>query len=375
MRYRILARLIAGALVLTAMSCREDIYVDLSPEQNAGEASAGAHAWYLLNEGNMGSNRASIDRYDPATATYTRNAYTLANPNAVKELGDVGNDLEVYGSRLYAVINCSHKVEVMRAADCRSLGHVDVPNPRFVSGHGAYVYVSSYVGPVGVDPHAPLGSVYKIDTLSLAIVDRVDVGYQPEQMAVVGDKLYVANSGGYRKPNYDRTVSVIDLNTFKVVKTIDVAINLHHIKLTDSGLLLVQSRGDNGNVPPRLYGIDTATDQVSAVFDVPVTNFAVDGNTVYIIAVARNEIVGTQTISYSTIDLETLQTRGSWITDGTQTQIKMPYGIAVDPATRNIYVTDARNYVSSGRIHCYTPAGTRLWTVTAGDIPAAFAFP
>ena len=57
------------------------------------------------------------------------------------------------------------------------------------------------------------------------------VGYQPEEMVIVGNKLYVANSGGYRVPNYDRTVSVIDLNTFKVIKTIDVGINLHRMEL------------------------------------------------------------------------------------------------------------------------------------------------
>ncbi len=31
--------------------------------------------------------------------------------------------------------------------------------------------------------------------------------------------------------DYDRTVSVIDLKTFQVIKTIDVAINLHRMKL------------------------------------------------------------------------------------------------------------------------------------------------
>ena len=70
---------------------------------------------YLLNEGNMGSNKADIDYLDYRTAVYARGIYAEKNPNVVKELGDVGNDIQVYDGRLFAVINCSHKVEVMDA--------------------------------------------------------------------------------------------------------------------------------------------------------------------------------------------------------------------------------------------------------------------
>ena len=68
---------------------------------------------YLLNEGNMGSNKASIDYVDFRTRMYCRNIYPEKNPTVVKELGDVGNDIQIYRGRIYAVINCSHKVEVM----------------------------------------------------------------------------------------------------------------------------------------------------------------------------------------------------------------------------------------------------------------------
>ncbi len=52
----------------------------------------------------------------------------------------------------------------------------------------------------------------------MQIVDTCTVGYQPEEMVIAGNKLYVANSGGYRVPSYDRTVSVIDLTTFTEIK-------------------------------------------------------------------------------------------------------------------------------------------------------------
>ena len=44
---------------------------------------------YLLNEGNMGSNKADLDYLDYRTAVYARGIYAEKNPNVVKELGDV----------------------------------------------------------------------------------------------------------------------------------------------------------------------------------------------------------------------------------------------------------------------------------------------
>jgi DNA-binding beta-propeller fold protein YncE len=63
-----------------------------------------------------------------------------------------------------------------------------------------------------------------------------------------------------------------------------------------------------------------------------------------------------------------------FITDGTETQIKVPYGIAVNPVTKEVLVTDAKDYVSPGTLYCFDPSGKKKWSVVAGDIPAHFAF-
>ena len=83
----------------------------------------------------------------------------------------------------------------------------------------------------------------------MSVVVSCTVCYQPEEMVISGNKLYVANSGGYRVPNYDRTVSVIDLDTFREVKKIDVAINLHRLELDKYGQIWVSSRGDYYDTP------------------------------------------------------------------------------------------------------------------------------
>ena len=64
----------------------------------------------------------------------------------------------------------------------------------------------------------------------------------------------------------------------------------------------------------------------------------------------------------------------SFITDGTEKNIKIPYGIQVNPYNGDIYITDAKNYVSSGQLHCYSREGKRKWSVRTGDIPAHMCF-
>lgn len=369
-------KLLPFLLLLIAIGCREDIYIQQSTSTEVGEPRfTGIDGFYLLNEGNMGSNKSTLDYFDETTGTYIKNIYAERNPSAVKELGDVGNDLEIYGSKLYAVINCSHKVEVMRACDATHITKIDIPNCRYALGHGRYVYVSSYVSPIQDDPKAPRGAIFKIDTLSLNVVDRIDVGYQPEEMAISNGKLYVANSGGYRAPNYDTTVSVIDLDYFIVTKEIDVAINLHRVKRDSRGMIYVTSRGDNADIQSCLFVIDPQLDMVVSEIDTPVSDMWIHGDSAYIYSAATNDLTGKTSISYSILNLNTLQIADDQIIkDGTETEIKMPHGIAVHPITGEIYITDARNYVSSGRIHCYSPDGIRRWSQTTGEIPAQFAF-
>ena len=227
-------------LLLAVVGCRENDDVVPSTPEDTGSTITPTNivGMYVINQGNMGSNKASVDYLDLSgtTATYLRNIYAERNPNVVKELGDVGNDIKVYGSKLWMVINASNKVEVATVDQCRRVGQVNIPNARYLAFDGGYAYVSSYVGPIDLSQGDVLGCVYKVDTLSLQIVDRVTVGYQPDELCVADGKLYVANSGGYRYPNYDRTVSVIDLKTFTEERKIDVGINLHRCRVDRYGL-------------------------------------------------------------------------------------------------------------------------------------------
>ena len=373
---------IIATLLLINPSCREDELVvpteyDIIGDQSYDESSV--RGFYLVNEGNMGSNKCTLDYYDYVTGLYARNIYAEKNPTVIKELGDVGNDIGIYGSKLYVVVNCSHKVEVMDAKTGIRIGQVDIPNCRYIKFYKGDAYVSSYVGPVLIDPDAPKGAVYKVDTLTFQIKDKVTVGYQPEEMEIVDDYMYVANSGGYRAPNYDNTVSVIQMVDFKQVQQIPVGINLHRLKKDNYNRLWVTSRGDYQSRPSRLYVMEKKPGynrmEVTDTLPVACSNFAFFGDSLYYYATEWNNYTASNSISFGIIDLKTKKVVSKkFIMDGSEKDISVPYGIAIHPQTGDIFVTDAKNYVSSGTLHCYSHKGKKKWSVRTGDIPAHITF-
>ncbi|MDR0766475.1 MAG: YncE family protein [Odoribacteraceae bacterium] len=379
-------RLLLPLLLLAA--CRQD---EPAPASASTAVIAGTTAdikgFFLLNEGNMGTNKATIDYFDYQTGTYTADIYPERNPGIVKQLGDVGNDLQIHGGKLYAVINCSHFVEIMNLRDARHVARVSIPNCRYITFNGPHAYVTSYAGPVLIDPNARLGYVARLDTarLDAGVIDTCVVGYQPEEMAIAGNKLYVANSGGYRLPGYDQTISVIDIPTFKVIKTIRAGINLHRLQLDNHGYLYASSRGDYRDTPSKTYVIDTRDDLlVDILDDLPNTDMTLRGDSLYIYSTAWSHLTNSNAISYAILDTRSRRvvTR-SFITDGTDKLIRTPSCIAVHPGTGEIIVADARDHVTPGVLYCFTPAGKLHWTVpvtddprdvTPGNIPSRVAF-
>ena len=365
------------ALLLTSVSsCRDEDIIVYPTHTDTGDTTDGGDyvGMYVLNEGNMGSNKCTLDYLDFETGTYQRNIYPSRNPNQVMELGDVGNDIKLYGSSLWMVVNMSNKVEVADARTAVSRGHVDIPNCRCVAFHGGHAYVSAYVGEMNGE--SVLGGVYKVDTTTLKVVDKVTVGYQPDELVVSGGKLYVANSGGYQAvqgKGYDNRVSVINLATFTRERDIEVAPNLSLIRADGHSRLWVASRGDYAGNPSRLYWLEPNADgqmTLAGSIDTSVGGMCIEGDSLYYYG-ATDDAAGKRVKSFGIIDI-----RQQRIVDQNPLQepadnpIKTPYGIIVHPQSHDIYVMDATNYVSSGKLYCFDRHGQPKWVMWTGDIPA-----
>ena len=373
------------ALLLTLLtslvftSCRDDDVVAYPISNDTGHQTKTEYiGLYVLNEGNMGSNKCTLDYLDLATGVYTRNIFPSRNPGQVMELGDVGNDIKIYGSSLWMVVNMSNKVEVADALTAVSRGHVNIPNCRFLAFHEGYAYISSYVGEINKE--SVLGGVFKVDTASLQVVGKVTVGYQPEELAVSGGKLYVANSGGYQAlqgKGYDHTVSVIDLSTFTKERDIHVAPNLSLLRADRHGRLWVTSRGNYADSPSRLYCLEKNTSGEMALadsIDIPVSGMTLQGDSLYYYGTSY-DAQWQPTSTFGIINTNTRKVMNDHlIMPPADNPIKTAYNILVHPVTGDIYVMDATNYVSSGKLYCFGQGGDFKWVTWTGDIPGHGVF-
>ncbi|GHT66344.1 hypothetical protein FACS189452_02070 [Bacteroidia bacterium] len=351
---------ICALCALACTACRKD-------EAIPAKVTIAARGFYVLNQGVMGVNSATLDYYDLDSGTYHPNIYPAVNPNAVMELGDVGNDLKIYGSKMYAVINGSNKVEVMHAKTAVRIGQVDVPNCRYITFAGGYAYVSSFAGPVDFGGTNQRGYVAKIDTATLQKVGECLVGYQPEGLAVVGNKLYVANSGGYQAVR-DSTLSVIDLSSFAETKRLTVGINPDVVQADRHGNVWGTTRGNYADIEPTLYYVDEQ-DVVHTV-SAAAANFCINGDSLYFYATAY-DAEWNVVASYGIVNISTKTEVSTQFIDAAS--IVTPYGIAVNPITKDVYITDAKDYVSPGELYCFNKSGALQWHKTTGELPTKIA--
>lgn len=382
-------KVVLAIALVAAAGCRKEDTLRFLPGENgepsdyevvdaAVNASAEPSGFYLVNQGNQGSNKARLDFLNFHNGFYIRDVFTEYNPEVVKGLGDTGNDVQVYKGKVFVVVNGSHKVEIMDAYSMKRLAQVDVPNCRFIAFDGNYAYVTSYVAKDEEALKTQKGALYRIDLDTYKVTGQVTVGYQPEQLVIKDGKAYVANSGGLAK-DYDNTVSVVDLKSMKVDYDIEVAVNLELMLVDAEGTIWVSSRGNYSDVSSTLNYLVKKGDkyELGGSVNVPVSSMALAGDKIYVIGSTYTNTNGTWalTTTYNIVNAKTRELEsGSFITDGTESDITTAFTVTVNPGNGDIYVTDAKDYVSSGTLHCYTGSGKHKWSVHTGDIPGRIAF-
>lgn len=387
-------KVVLAIALVAAAGCRKEDTLRFLPGENgepsdyevvdaAVNASAEPSGFYLVNQGNQGSNKARLDFLNFHNGFYIRDVFTEYNPEVVKGLGDTGNDVQVYKGKVFAVVNGSHKVEIMDAYSMKRLAQVDVPNCRFIAFDGNCAYVTSYVAKDKEAFKTQKGALYRIDLDTYKVTGQVTVGYQPEQLVIRDGKAYVANSGGIYANSgaigakYDNTVSVVDLKSMKVEYNIEVAVNLALMLVDAEGTIWVSSQGNYSDVSSTLNYLVKKGDkyELGGSVNVPVSSMALAGDKIYVIGTTYNPTTWAPTTTYNIVNVKTRKLEsGSFITDGTESDITTAFTVTVNPGNGDIYVTDAKDYVSSGTLHCYTGSGKHKWSVRTGDIPARIAF-
>ncbi|TKG91561.1 hypothetical protein EYV94_21285 [Puteibacter caeruleilacunae] len=282
---------------------------------------------FITCEGDFEQNNGTVYWYGEDGTQSDNNLFKTVNNTL---LGDVVQSFEAVDTLGFIVANGSGRVEVVHMANFKSVSTIeDLSYPRFVKQAGDNkVYITNGNG--YADNQVV---VYNLETLSVTKNIAVDKG--PEKMALVNGFMYVTNSGGY---DDDKTVSVIDVETDEVVKTITVNYAPVDIEVDKNNNLWVLCKGglDDNWAPletAKIVKINTADNTVANTFDFGgsmasygnnLLAMSHDGNTLYY----ENGGIFKMSIDATALPTEAF-IAGAY------------YGISVDPTNGKIYGMDA----------------------------------
>lgn len=186
---------------------------------------------FIVNEGAFNKGNAGISGFSTAARqVLDPNLFQTANN---RPLGDVAQSMTVADGRGYVVVNNSNKLEVVTMPTLKAVATITgLALPRYFAAASATKgYVTEWV-----DFGVP-GRVAVIDLKTNTISKTIPTGITPEALLVVGNRLYVANSG-------ENTLTVINTDTDAVEATLPVgdspnslvADRNHHIWVLSGGL-------------------------------------------------------------------------------------------------------------------------------------------
>ncbi len=342
---------IGMALLAVFFSCEKDVTAPNENQENAADPDSPYRFMYILNEGTWGTNDASLDRLVFASGKLEKDVF--ANENS-RNLGDVANDMLIYGNKMYIIMNQSNTIEVTDPSTAKSIQTISMTgkSPRKAIGFNGSIYVSCHSD-----------EIVKIDTASLSVSGTCSVGRDPENMCVIGNRLYAANSGGLDYPNYDTTISIVDLTAFQEVKKVGIGLNPSLVAPIGNGKIMVLCNGNYSDIPSSLSVFDISDESVTKL-NYQTSKFFIMGNTAY----CYDFDWGTYQAVFFKINLNSFEKES--LTLNGSSYITSPYEIVINPSNGDIYVTDSQNSSSNGDILCFSKEGKLKWKKECGSVPS-----
>jgi hypothetical protein len=349
--------MIAAVAVFFASCSKEDI-------ETVTELPLGAYdnGVLILNQGNFGQDNSSISYLSNDFATFQNNAFLAVNPTKI--LGNTGQDIGFYNDLAFVVLNASNKIEIINRYTLEYVATIDsgLDNPRFIAFANGKGYVTNWGdGGVTTDDY-----VATLNLTNYTVSGTISVVEGPERIVENNGKLYVAHQGGY---GYGNTISVINSTSNTVSNTILVGDVPNSLQVKNGNLHVIcggKAAWTNDETLGKLVKINLETETITSSID-----FAT-GNHPSNLYISDNSIFYTQDsdVFKMNISATSLPTSALFSTFGQG--VYGVYSFAVE--NNKIYVGDAIDYNSNGKVYIYTNTGVLENQYTVGVIPAGFYF-
>lgn len=314
---------------------------------------------FVLNEGNFGAANSSVS-FLSNEGVMTHDIYSLVNG---EPLGDVAQSIYMDGDLAYIVINGSGKIEVLNRFTFEKVGTIssDLVNPRYMTISGDKGYVTNWGNPA--DPDDDFVAVVNLENYTVSSTIPVTEG--PEQIVAANGKLFVAQNGGW---GFGNTVAVISTSSQNVIKTIQV----HDVPASMAvayDVVYVLCSGKESWTGEETLGGLTAIDALTDI-EISQETFAVGSHPNHLVTDGSQLFYSDGDLVYAAdlIDVSLSNLLFSTADQG----VYGIYGLGVNKG--KIYVADAVDYISDGRVLVYKSSGELENVYNAGLLPNDFGF-
>ena len=308
---------------------------------------------YVVNEGNYGAGNAEITLYIPDSNRVVQDVYYSVNS---MRLGDQAQNMYINNGIGYIVVSGSSKIVLIDVNTNKLIDTIatGLDNPRSIVFSDNRMYVTNFYG----SSISVFGGVdYKTFLRSVAVAAN------PDEMVILNNKIYITHQTFFET---SKTVTVFDLYTEQVTKTIEVGYNPIMVKLYGSYAVVLCS-GDWGDyfdpyddIFAEMYFINSSNDQVTDIIEI--------GEHPMDFAIAEDYAYVTGDMAIKKVGLKEKQIVSELFISGTF------YAIAYEPINKFLYLADAKNYASNGEVFIYNLNANLQNKFTVGIIPGAFCF-
>jgi DNA-binding beta-propeller fold protein YncE len=338
------------------VSCVKD-----KPAGTANIRPTGSRNVYVVCEGNYGNGNASLYAWNPSVESVYGDIYKSANN---MPLGDVFQSMIRFSNNFFLIVNNSDKIIVIDAVTYKLVSTISIHQPREMLITGSdKAYVSTLWS----------NKVYVINTLTYTITDSVTLpSLNPEAMCLSNNTAVITSWD-----TANRNIYLVDINTDKIIQTIQVAgFAPHDVLIDKDGLLWVLSGDQPDGKTAAFTKIDPSTGAVLDSFIFPAAADPVKP----VLNPAKDTIWFIETPYDGSVSYNGIYRMGVYDKQLPQYPFlagaadQYYYALGIDPATGNIYISDPKGFTQKGTVYIYKPGGALVNKFNVGLGPGSFFF-
>ncbi len=312
----------------------------------------------IANEGTFQASNASLSVYYPDGDSVINDVFSKVND---RPLGDVLQSIGFSAENAYLIMNGSNKIEVVNKRTCDEVATIaDLVSPRYftsISSNKGYVTLWGNGGKVGV-----------IDLTTNALTKQITVGSGPEKLVVLGNKAFIANSGGW---GTDNRISIINTLTDEVTTNLTVGDNPKDFVVDKNGMVWVLCSGNiaydthyniTSQTTSMLMMINPSNNCIEKTINLSETfhpsHLEINPAKDILYYGGDFGIAGIFSVSITATDKATSPLIDEYF-----------YGFNVDPSSGVIFELQAPSYTSAGTLKRYSSTGSLISTSSVGIVP------